>query len=97
MEGDGASKEKQAVEWPISVIFNYGKYYSINMSILQDTLGQFRCAMIGGHKVSDEDVERLYTSKEGQCDTECSRCGIRLNLSIDCDHRDIYSVTVPDE
>jgi len=67
------------------------------MSILQETLGQFRCAMIGGHKVSNGDVDKLYASKDRQSITECARCGIRLSLSVSRDRKDIYSITVPDE
>lgn len=67
------------------------------MSILQETWGQFRCAMIGGHKISDEDEDKLYDSRDGVWNTECVRCGIKLNLRIDQNSREIYSMTVPDE
>jgi hypothetical protein len=64
------------------------------MSLLQSTFGQFACAMKGGHKVSNSDEERLYSSETEQLDTVCSRCDIPIHLKIDATRKEIYSIRV---
>jgi hypothetical protein len=62
------------------------------MSKLQSTVGQFACAMRGGHRVSKVDEDRLYRSENEQLDTLCSMCGFPIHLEIDPKRKEIYSI-----
>jgi hypothetical protein len=64
------------------------------MSIVQETLGQFVCAMRGSrHEISSDQENSLYEAESGEIDTTCSRCGISINAKIDPKHPELYIIT----
>lgn len=63
------------------------------MSIVQETVGQFICAMRGSHEISNTDEDALYTSDNNEINTKCSRCGISINVKIEPKHPELYSIT----
>ena len=57
------------------------------MSIVQETVGHFVCAVRGSrHEVSSDQEDSLYKSDNGEIDTTCSRCGVSINLKIEPKH-----------
>jgi hypothetical protein len=63
------------------------------MSIVQETVGQFYCAMRGSHEISDEEEDRLYKSDDNELNTRCYRCGVSINVKIEPKHPELYSIT----
>jgi hypothetical protein len=64
------------------------------MSIVQETIGQFVCAMRGSrHEISSEEEDSLYKSESGEIDPVCSRCGVSINVKIDSRHPELYIIT----
>lgn len=63
------------------------------LTIKENTIGQFICAMIGKHTISDMEEDKLYKSDSGEIDTFCDRCGIRLTAKIDAKHEDLYTLS----
>jgi hypothetical protein len=63
------------------------------MSIIHSISGQFQCALIGGHTLSEEEENRLFESKECQIDSTCSRCGVPIHVEICKDRDSAYTIT----
>ena len=64
------------------------------MSIVQETVGQFVCAMRGSrHEISSDQENSLYETELSEIETTCSRCGISINVKIDTKHPEFYIIT----
>jgi hypothetical protein len=63
------------------------------MSIVQEALGQFVCAMRGNHVISDVDEDKLYKSENNEINTTCSRCGISINVKVEPRHPEVYTIS----
>lgn len=64
------------------------------MSIVQETIGQFVCAMRRSHhEISSDQEDSLYKSDNGEIDTTCSRCGVSVNVKIEQNHPELYIIT----
>jgi hypothetical protein len=73
--------------------FIYPVIKLIDMSVVQETIGQFLCAMTRRHIISDSEEDRLYDSESGEIDATCSRCGLPVHLKIESKHKDVYSLS----
>lgn len=63
------------------------------VSLRQNTIGQFTCAMLGHHSLSEQDEDILYKNDNGEIQTICNRCGIRLIAQIDRKYPNVYTLT----
>jgi hypothetical protein len=67
--------------------------YRVGMSLAQSTLGQFYCALKGGHSVSEKAEDNLYEGKAKSVLTECTKCGMSIRIEIDKNHPELYIIT----
>lgn len=60
------------------------------VSLRQNTIGQFTCAMRGHHSISEQDEDQLYNNNNERIQTRCNSCGIRVIAQIDPKHQNVY-------
>jgi hypothetical protein len=63
------------------------------LAIKENTIGQFTCAMLGRHSISDEEEDRLYASVNGEVQSTCKLCGIRLIAKVEPTHTEVYTLS----